>query len=70
MSHLLHASAAQRLGEVDSAVKSYKKALKLEPTNAAALVNLGVVLKSSNQIDEAFKYFRLASERAPRVAEG
>ena len=59
----------QGLGQLDDAVKSYKKALAIKPDFAEAHNNLGITLKELDQLDEAVKSYEKALTVKPDYFE-
>ena len=51
----IRASCCKGIGQLDTAVKDYKKALALKPDYAEAQYNLGITLRELGQIDAAIK---------------
>ena len=58
--HLMLAIVQQRLGEVDAAASSYRKAVSLDPRNPDALNAFGSFLCERKDFDDADKHFRRA----------
>ena len=56
----IHGVVSARLGLLDTAIKSYNKALSLEPNFATAYSNRGNALKEQNRLKEAIKSYREA----------
>jgi Flp pilus assembly protein TadD len=58
------------MGRLDEAAASYRRAFELQPDNAGALSNLGVVLGRQEKLDEAVACYRRALAIKPDFAEG
>jgi len=56
----IRASCCKAIGQLDTAVKDYKKALALKPDYAEAQYNLGITLRELGQIDAAIKSYKQA----------
>ena len=56
----IRASCFKAIGQLDTAVKDYEKALALKPDYAEALYNLGITLRELGQIDAAIKSYKQA----------
>jgi tetratricopeptide (TPR) repeat protein len=56
-------------GDLEGAIRSYHKALALDPADAKLHFNLGKALKGSGQLDKAIAAFRAAVARDPQLAE-
>ena len=56
----IRASCCKAIGQLDTAVKDYEKALALKPDYAEALYNLGITLRELDQIDAAIKSYKQA----------
>src|SRR5690349_7528560 len=56
---------AHQLGDLESAVASYRKALALQPDFVEAYCNLGSALREQGRLDEAVAAFRNALARRP-----
>lgn len=54
------AAALQQSGDVAGAIEAYRKLLAIDPHQAAALSNLGILLAHSGQYDEAIAEYRKA----------
>lgn len=57
--------AFSQKGEIDQAKANYRTAIKLDPENPQAYVNLGVILYSEKKPDEAMKLFEKALQAGP-----
>lgn len=53
---------------VEQVIEAYRSAIELDPTSAAALVNLGTVHFHLRNLDEAERYYREASKADPEYA--
>jgi len=62
------AFAYNAMGQNEKGVSSLKKALKLEPDNAATNLNLGMLLGKIGRVTEAEKAFRTAFKSDPNSA--
>lgn len=69
MGHLLLASAAHQQGRNDVAAESYQAALKLEPSNLAALVNYGIAKRELGHVRQALDAFHKATRVKPDSPE-
>ncbi len=58
-----------KLGETDKALSAYDKDLQLEPGNAAALYNSGLLLFAANRVDEALARFEKGIALKPTDAD-
>ncbi len=56
-------------GDLKSAEKAYKAALKIDPNFAAGHYNLGLTLKAAGNLADAIAYYRQAIKIAPEHAE-
>ncbi|MEG3848199.1 tetratricopeptide repeat protein [Microcoleus sp. herbarium19] len=56
-------------GDLKSAEKAYKAALKIDPNFAAGHYNLGLTLKAAGNLADAIAYYRQAIKIAPEYAE-
>ncbi|KAK1168848.1 protein O-mannosyl-transferase TMTC1-like [Acipenser oxyrinchus oxyrinchus] len=54
-------------GDVDRAATHYQQAIRLKPTHYVAMVNLGRLLRSSNQNKEAEAWYKKASQITRKV---
>ena len=61
----IRGAAFAKLDQFDSAIASYKKALKIQPNQADAHNNLGCALKAQGKIDEAIRVLNKALELNP-----
>jgi protein O-GlcNAc transferase len=66
---LLAAQAHMRAGEPEQALDACRRALQVEPDNAAALTAAGVCLRQLGRDDEAVGSFHAAIAREPALAE-
>eukprot|EP00961_Rhodomonas_salina_P210676 2844838-Rhodomonas_salina.3 len=69
MAHLLLATAAQQRGQGELASASYQAALKLEPSNLAALVNYGIAERELGRNEAALDSFKKATLVKPDSPE-
>ena len=67
--HSNRALALQGQWQVAEAILSLKRVTELDPSNADAQYNLGVLLKESGRIQEAIAAYRRALNLSPEVAE-
>lgn len=63
------AMALHRAGDFDGAIREYRAALALDPSNFEARSNLGVALAHIGHYEEAIDAYRQALENAPPAAE-
>ena len=63
------ALAYNALGQNDKAEASLRRALSLEPTNAAANLNLAMLLAEMNKLGEAEQAFRAVLKADPKSAQ-
>ena len=68
VSHIRAGNAFREGGAFDQAADSYRQALALNPTNAAALANLGTVLSDLNRLPEAAEALNKSLALAPANA--
>lgn len=61
-------NAQLRLGDTQSAAKSYQQAIKIDPSNGLAYSRLGDLEADSGRNDKAADYFALACELEPQNA--
>ena len=57
------------LGELDSAIDSYRRAIKIKPDFTLAINNLGVALKGKGNLKESIQVFKKALDIQPDYAE-
>ena len=62
-------TSAQGLGQVQEAVRAYRRAAKIEPDNPATRNNLGLMLTQLERFDEAVREFRAALRAKPDFFE-
>jgi len=62
-------TSAQGLGQVEDAVRTYRRAAKIEPDNPATRNNLGLMLTRQGRFDEAVREFRAALRAKPDFFE-
>lgn len=67
--HFLAGNVHAALGQFDLALSAYEATLKLEPTKAGALTNIGVVYYQTGKLDDAIGQFKQALELDPKDAE-
>ncbi len=58
---------SQKQRNTIKAIEKYKEVLKLDPNNAEAHKNLGVIYKQQNDLDKAVEHYRLAVSLNPRM---
>ncbi|HPL64066.1 MAG TPA: tetratricopeptide repeat protein [Syntrophales bacterium] len=58
-----------RKGDLDAAVRQFRKALNANPDSLEALTNLGLALAHQGKIDEAIPFFRKALKIKPELPE-
>jgi tetratricopeptide (TPR) repeat protein len=63
------AIAYSELGRQDDAIKSYERAIRLEPDEARGYYNLGTALEKVYRFKEASKAYQSALEHEPEVAK-
>ncbi|MCX7591370.1 MAG: tetratricopeptide repeat protein, partial [Kiritimatiellae bacterium] len=61
--------SAQRNGDLDRAISTYKQALAYDPHMAVAAYNLGLAYKSKGELDLARKAFLSALQDAPQMVD-
>ena len=59
---------AEELGEYDAAIEAYAEILQLQPTHAAAAINLGTLFYNRGQFARAEQLYRMATEADPSYA--
>ena len=64
------ANAYAQAKRYDDAVRTYRRALKLNPTNASAHCNLGYMLMQEGKVDDAIQEFITTVEVDPRMPQG
>ena len=64
------ANAYVQAKRYDDAVRSYKRALELNPQNASAHCNLGYVLMQQGKLDDAIREFQKTLEIDPDMPQG
>lgn len=64
--HNIYGSTLHRLGKFASAVKLYRNALTIDPTNAEIHNSLGAVYDASDTLDEAKSNFEIAIKLKPK----
>ena len=67
--HNIIGAANHGLGELDQAVKSYKKAISVRPKFAEAHFNMGSVLQDQGKFEEAISSFKKAISINPNYSE-
>ena len=65
---LLPGLACKKLRQWDKAFADFSKAIELDPKNAPAHNDLGIVLQAKNQLDEASAEYRKAIDVDPKYA--
>jgi len=63
--HRMNAKQLQAQGRLDEAIKEYREAIRLRPTEADPHIELGMALYAANRAEEALKEFHLALEAEP-----
>lgn len=66
--YLNEALALEKQGDYDSALTSYRLALREKPDDATVLQNMAIALTKLNQHDEAVKCYRRALEIEPALS--
>ena len=61
--------ANRNLGQLDAAIESFKKAIKIKSDYAEAYNNMGNALKDQGKLDEAIKAFDNALDHQPKYPE-
>lgn len=64
--HLRVGNIYAEVGLLDDAIEEYRKALRLSPTYADILTQLGIALRDKGAYDAAIKEFNRAKEQNPR----
>ena len=67
--HNICGAVYQELGQLDTSVEAYNKALAIKPDYAEAYNNLGVALQEQDKLEEAVKSFNKALAIKPAYAE-
>lgn len=65
--HLRYAFLSHELGDVETAVREYKRVLELNPKNSDAHVQLGEVYKEQTEFDMALNHLKVAAEQLPEA---
>ena len=63
------ASALEALGDLDNAIKVYRKTIELKPDFAEAYNNLGTTLQRRGKLNEAIEAYKMAIETKPKYDE-
>ena len=63
------ASALEALGDLDNAIKAYRKTIQLKPDFAEAYNNLGTTLQRRGKLNEAIEAYKMAIETKPKYDE-
>jgi len=63
--HRMNAKQLQAQGRIDEAIKEYREAIRLRPTEADPHIELGMALFTANRAEEAINEFYLALEAEP-----
>jgi Flp pilus assembly protein TadD len=61
----MNAKQLQAQGRIDEAIKEYREAIRLRPTEADPHIELGMALFTANRAEEAINEFYLALEAEP-----
>ena len=69
MLYNIQGAANAGLGQIDSAIKSYKKAISIKPDLAEIYYNMGIVLKDQEKLYEAIEAYKKALLIKPDYAE-
>jgi len=56
----------KRQGRLDEALKYYKKAIELDPTNSVILYNIGILYNIRSEYEEAVKSLELSIQNNPQ----
>ncbi|WP_042698668.1 tetratricopeptide repeat protein [Azospirillum sp. B506] len=67
--HANHGIVLQRLGRLDEAEASQRRALDRDPTHVGAHFNLGLVLAAQNRLAEAASHYAEAARLSPDLAD-
>ena len=62
-------NALQRLGRLEDALASYRRAAEFEPSNPIFFNNLGIALKELGKLEESLTSYRRALELSPTFSE-
>lgn len=65
--HYLRAQEAQRSGQNEAAIKEFREILRLDPNNAEAHANLGVIAYTQREYGEAASEFQAALKLRPSL---
>lgn len=60
---------ALRAGRFDAAIEHLHRAVEIQPSNAAYLINLGTAFAGQKRLDDAISCFRRALELTPEIAD-
>lgn len=63
---LEHAITLHQNGQIDQAIRWYRKTLSIQPTNTTALTNMGTALKAESEFVEAITCYQKALTIQPR----
>ena len=63
------ATAFTKLGQIDKAVRSYKKVLQIKPDYAEVHYHLAILLLKQDKKDEAHKHFQEALRLKPELTQ-
>jgi tetratricopeptide (TPR) repeat protein len=63
------ASALQKQGRIDEAIRHYEEVIRIRPDYVHAHFNLGVILKDQGRIDEAIEHYEEALRFKPDYAD-
>jgi tetratricopeptide (TPR) repeat protein len=69
-SYVRSARLLQQQGDYDAAMQQYRKALDLNPENADALCNMGIILAEQGRLEEARAHLEEALEYGPDQKHG
>ena len=65
----VHCAGLLAVGQPDAAIREFRTAIALNPENADAHFNLGVILGPRNQLDDAIAHLQRAVEINPLNAD-
>jgi len=67
--HYTLGRAHKAKGDTESAIAAYRRALELDPSQAAVWVSLGIALRNRGSLDEAIACYKRALELKPDLGE-